>query len=471
MGNRLERQRQHQQSDAAKAGVVAAAAPVAEEESKDAQDSDVQQDVKQSRSYTSLIKKKSIDHELLFRSIQLLKNEIPKMNVDFVEQVLKDLVIVSFHKDEVTTRLLTLSWTSGLMCAAAHGKQNILELFLKYGDELNLTQRGKRLNHKKMDKKYTTVGFLPCGRSSYENIASKCATCSLRLQLRKGSRLKKEIHDHRQGVTPLHITVSADNIVCSKLLLKRGADVNAPDDKGMLPIFYAAKKENGRMFKILLNAGSDLLTRSLDRRTILHHAVSTFIHRSDFATKQYILKMVFRSTQGKYLGINDLDSMLDTPLHIAARNSNPSAVLYLIKKGARADLPNRQRQTAFQLFISYMGYLCYNRVHILCEILKTMNRLNLRYKPNEWVPRILRRTNQKRTERKLLEALDVYINQPFSLQLLCKRVIKESEKVTHKIKTIGMSTEWLGLRFDDFDDDSPESAIKLSFPDNLHWRT
>ncbi|XP_033105989.1 ankyrin-3-like [Anneissia japonica] len=422
------------------------------------QSSDIQTD------YKSVVNPNSIDKRQLMRAISSLKNEIPKGNAAFVEEVLKDLVVVSFQKDALTTRLLALSWTSGLMCAAAHGQKNIMELYLKYGEELNLTQNGEQLDLSKKSEKYLTIGSLPCGRSSFENLASTCSTCTMRLNLRNRTE-----GNHIQGVTPLHITVDADNMVCSKLLIEYGADVNAPDDKGMLPIFQAARKENGRMFRFLLNAGSDLNAKSNDKRTILHHAVNTHIHRSDFATKQYILKMVFKSRRGRRLNINGADLSGDTPLHIAARNSNPSAVRFLIGKGARADIPNKQNQTPFQLFIAYMGYLCYNRILIICELLKTMNRVNLVFNHHDWIPRILRPTNQRRTERVLFSVLNQFINQPFSLQLLCKRVIKQNKKVANWIVACNMSISWLGITFGDYDDDSPEGAIKQSFPDNPHW--
>ena len=48
----------------------------------------------------------------------------------------------------------------------------------------------------------------------------------------------------QRGLRPLHYAVYVDYVECVKLLIERGADVNATDDIGYTPIHLCARKGN-----------------------------------------------------------------------------------------------------------------------------------------------------------------------------------------------------------------------------------
>jgi len=54
-----------------------------------------------------------------------------------------------------------------------------------------------------------------------------------------GADVNKAGHD---GFSPLHTAVAVSSVECMKLLLREGANIEAKDDKGLTPLFYAFAK-------------------------------------------------------------------------------------------------------------------------------------------------------------------------------------------------------------------------------------
>ncbi|MCD4784005.1 MAG: ankyrin repeat domain-containing protein [Candidatus Eremiobacteraeota bacterium] len=66
----------------------------------------------------------------------------------------------------------------------------------------------------------------------------------------------------KMGLTPLHITAYKGNTDIAKLLIDKGADVNAKDNGGMTPLYWAVFKDNTKdnrdMMKLLISNGADI---------------------------------------------------------------------------------------------------------------------------------------------------------------------------------------------------------------------
>ena len=72
------------------------------------------------------------------------------------------------------------------------------------------------------------------------------------------------------GWTPLHVAAIADRAPIAKLLLDRGADVNAADARGKFtPLHYAAWNGNAEMTALLLACNADRDAKDGEQRTPL----------------------------------------------------------------------------------------------------------------------------------------------------------------------------------------------------------
>lgn len=69
--------------------------------------------------------------------------------------------------------------------------------------------------------------------------------------------------------TPLMNAARGGSAACARLLLDRGADVNAADAGGMTPLMNAASADAVSMVRFLISRGADLKARDADGRTAL----------------------------------------------------------------------------------------------------------------------------------------------------------------------------------------------------------
>lgn len=60
------------------------------------------------------------------------------------------------------------------------------------------------------------------------------------------------------GFTSLHYAISSRSVGVSKLLIDKGADINAPDNKGTTPLILAVQKDALPVAKLLLERGADV---------------------------------------------------------------------------------------------------------------------------------------------------------------------------------------------------------------------
>ncbi len=56
--------------------------------------------------------------------------------------------------------------------------------------------------------------------------------------------------------TPLHVLIRRDDTEGAELLIKNGANVNAPGDMGETPLHVAVSQGNRKLIKALLSAGA-----------------------------------------------------------------------------------------------------------------------------------------------------------------------------------------------------------------------
>ena len=72
--------------------------------------------------------------------------------------------------------------------------------------------------------------------------------------------------------TPLHWAARSGRYEMCKLLIEKGADVNAKSNDGSTPLHWAAIKGQPRICKLLLDNGADVNATETDGETPLHFA-------------------------------------------------------------------------------------------------------------------------------------------------------------------------------------------------------
>lgn len=158
--------------------------------------------------------------------------------------------------------------------------------------------------------------------------------------------------------TPLH---AADDVETAKLLISRGADVNARDDQGCQPIHSATMPEyleNRRteavaqsleLIKLLIHHGANPLAKSHDGEQPIHVAArySTCDVVKFFMDRQAKVDAVIHDKEG-HSSSNGMQ-----PLHIAASREEMDEALevaeLLIRKGAAVNAVTEEGETPLHL--------------------------------------------------------------------------------------------------------------------------
>nr|WP_184891152.1 ankyrin repeat domain-containing protein [Candidatus Cardinium hertigii] len=169
------------------------------------------------------------------------------------------------------------------------------------------------------------------------------------------------------GYTPLHLAAYRGNIALIKLLLKKGANINAIDAQhGYTPLQLAACQGHEKVVQLLIAAKALIDTREKRLgRTALHLAAAT----GNSATVRYLInhgsscnsrdKTNWTPLQVAILSRNAaeviqlliehesiLNKTADTPLHLATKEKDIASVRYLIQKGATVNATDAAGKTA-----------------------------------------------------------------------------------------------------------------------------
>lgn len=128
-----------------------------------------------------------------------------------------------------------------------------------------------------------------------------------------------------EGLTPLHAAAIGGHVGAARLLLEKGADINArTKDNGFTPLglVFTAKKGAAEMAKLLIEYGADVNDRTMDGVPILHIAA--------LEGKVELVDALIE--QGADVNIRDINRA--TPLYAAIAGRQIRIVKQLLEKGA-----------------------------------------------------------------------------------------------------------------------------------------
>ena len=78
----------------------------------------------------------------------------------------------------------------------------------------------------------------------------------------------------QEPITPLHVAAQLESDAICQLILREGADVNAPDFLQQTPLHKAARGKRLSVARSLISAGADIEARDFEERTPLYYAVA-----------------------------------------------------------------------------------------------------------------------------------------------------------------------------------------------------
>uniref|UniRef100_A0A8C2ZAY0 Uncharacterized protein n=1 Tax=Cyclopterus lumpus TaxID=8103 RepID=A0A8C2ZAY0_CYCLU len=174
------------------------------------------------------------------------------------------------------------------------------------------------------------------------------STWSCFLSMHQVSSPKFELVNAKDNkwLTPLHRAVAS----CSemvKLLLSRGANINAFDKKDRRAIHWAAYMGHLEVVKLLVASGAEVDCKDKKAYTPLHAAASSGMS----STVHYLLSLGVH--------INEVNSYGNTPLHLACYNGQDVVVSELIEAGANVNQVNERGFSALHFASSSrQGALC-----------------------------------------------------------------------------------------------------------------
>ncbi|RMJ28287.1 Ankyrin repeat protein [Aspergillus sp. HF37] len=119
--------------------------------------------------------------------------------------------------------------------------------------------------------------------------------------------------------------VSSGHETVVRLLLEKGADVQAALGAGETPLHYASSSGNITILNLLLDGGASA-------SSVEHYRESTPLHFAALYNNEWAIKPLLENSAD----VMDQDFVGHTPLHFAAENGNIEAVRLLLEYGADA---------------------------------------------------------------------------------------------------------------------------------------
>jgi cytohesin len=267
---------------------------------------------------------------------------------------------------------------TALHLAASIDNKVVIEKLLAKGANINTTNEkyGNSPLHLAVNSnKQVAIEALLAGKGINVNILNNRSDTSLHLAIRKGNRdlislllaredINTNIGDNKL-YTPLHLAVKGNkgnNEEAVKLLLSKGADINAKNKSKDTPLHIAVrrvlknpKNVNTNIVKLLLDQGAlkdkpDDQGRTAIDVNIANKQGNTPLHIAISGGDEVEVLVKLLLDKGARTDISNLEG--NTPLHTAVSGGDEVLVKLLLDKGARTDISNLEGNTPLHTAIS-----------------------------------------------------------------------------------------------------------------------
>jgi ankyrin repeat protein len=164
----------------------------------------------------------------------------------------------------------------------------------------------------------------------------------------------------RLNMTPLHYAALYGNVESVRILLERGADVNARNKSEATPLIYGAY--NFEKARLLVEKGADVNARSAKGMTPLMIAVSVY---GNTATARYLI--------GKGADVNAIGPQGSDALQTSAQKADVDTLRLLLEKGAD---PHKADEGGFTALLNALYATDPARVRLLIDAGSNVNSAN-----------------------------------------------------------------------------------------------
>jgi len=194
-----------------------------------------------------------------------------------------EVVKKMLEKEPDLVRAVDSEGITPLHLAAEHGRQQIVELLLEKGADVNAKSGFKRtpLHYAASSGHEGIVGRL-MAKGAELNALDSFVLSSIFMAAYNGHQKIVEMllssgidlnTTEKNSVTLLHAAAMSGNAELVKMLLAKGIDRNIRNSYGKTPLHFAASRGREAVVKLLIDRGSDLNLKSLDGRTPLQTAM------------------------------------------------------------------------------------------------------------------------------------------------------------------------------------------------------
>ncbi len=153
------------------------------------------------------------------------------------------------------------------------------------------------------------------------------------------------------GMTPLHWTAFMGHLEITRLLLDRGANINALTDDNWAPLYFAARRGHLEVVRLLALLGADVEARDNSGRTPTDVAINQNIKNYLRVIFPASMKLLTAAAENNIIDlknaiahgadVNAFDKNGNTPLHFAAQQGNWQAIYALLVGGADVNAVDR----------------------------------------------------------------------------------------------------------------------------------
>lgn len=277
-----------------------------------------------------------------------------------------------------------------LHCAAAGGQIDMIKLLLEHGAKIDITANYTYVpRYREFECENGWTPLLIAAENGHveamqllldrgANIEAEDENCwtplhiaaanghveAMRLLLDRGANIEAHNASHHdpdlEGLTPLGLVALIDydtetpsdtswTVEVMRLLLDRGANIEARCDRGYTPLHLAAWDCNVEALELLISRGSKIDVQNKSGYTALHIIARANV--ADQKLKCTAMKLLLE----KRALINVQDEWGKTPLHDAAENSHAKVMDLLLDRGADIGIRDERGNRALSILAKNIG--------------------------------------------------------------------------------------------------------------------